>query len=116
MDTANSATKGKYLVFQMGADQATDARPYIEYTGTSAKDLAGNLLAKFSGTGSTAVGIGRVKAVDNLAAEITATTNVSIAQKEITVTATSSEALSNTPVIQVTRTAVSYTHLRAHET
>ena len=104
MDTANSGTKGKYLVFQMGADQATDARPYIEYTGTSAKDLAGNLLAKFSGSGSTAVGIGRVKAVDNLAAEITATTNLSIAQKEITVTATSSEALSTTPTIQVTPT------------
>lgn len=104
MDTANSGTKGKYLVFQMGADQATDARPYIEYTGTSAKDLAGNLLAKFSGTGSTAVGIGRVKAVDNLAAEITATTNLSVAQKEITITATSSEALSTTPTFQVTPT------------
>lgn len=104
MDTANSGTKGAYLVFQMGADQATDARPYVEYTGTTAKDLAGNLLAKFSGTGSSAVGIGRVKAVDNLAAEITATTNLSIAQKEITVTATSSEALSTTPTIEVTRT------------
>jgi len=104
MDTANSTSKGRFLVFQMGANQATDARPYIEYTGTTAKDLAGNLLAKFSGTGSTAVGIGRVRAVDNLAAEITATTNLSIAQKEITITATSSEALSTTPTIQLTNT------------
>ena len=79
-DTMNSTTHGAYCLFELGADQATDARPYVEYSGTSAKDISGNLLAKFSGTGTTAVGIGRVKAVDGLAPEISATTNVTIAQ------------------------------------
>lgn len=115
MDTANSGTKGAYLVFQLGAAQATDARPYVEYTGTSAKDLSGNLIAKFSGTGTGAVGVGRIKAVDNLAAEITATTNVSIAQKEVVITVTSTEALSTTPLIWTTITEPTNTTVNANK-
>ena len=103
-DTMNSTTHGAYCLFELGADQATDARPYVEYSGTSAKDFSGNLLAKFSGTGTGAVGIGRVKAVDGLAPEISATTNVTIAQKEVVITATSSEPLSTTPSIWTTIT------------
>jgi hypothetical protein len=97
-------TLGANILFTMDTALATDAKPKLTYNGTSLKDKSGNLIAKFYGTGSGAVGGGEKTVNDNLAPVISATTNVAIAQKEVTITVTSSEALSTTPTVRTSFT------------
>ena len=97
-------TLGANILFTMDTALATDAKPKLTYNGTSLKDKSGNLIAKFYGTGTSAVGGGEKTVNDNLAPVISATTNVAIAQKEVTITITSSEALSTTPTVRTTYT------------
>jgi hypothetical protein len=75
------------------AEQATDARPKVEVVG-EIKDKAGN--ARTSGTITASA--------DKLSPVLTVASSSALAEKEMTVTVTSSEALVVNPTIEVTET------------
>jgi len=81
----------------MPTDQATDAKPKVEFTTIGLKDKAGNSVAVLTGTAAPT-------AVDDLSSVLTVTTSSALAEKEVTVTVNSSEALGLAPTIGTTPT------------
>jgi hypothetical protein len=88
---------GLYVVLTMAADQATDAKPKVELATAGLKDEAGNSVATLTGTSG-------ITAIDDLAAVLTVTSDAALAEKSVTVTVESSEALGLAPTISTTTT------------
>jgi hypothetical protein len=88
---------GLYVVLTMSEDQATDAKPKVELSTAGLKDKAGNAVAILTGTSG-------ITAIDDLAAVLTVTPDAALAEKSVTVTVESSEALGLAPTISTTTT------------
>jgi hypothetical protein len=96
--TAAMDDDGLYIVLTMATDQATDAAPKVELSTAGLKDKAGNTVGTLTGTAG-------ITAVDDLSAVLTVTTDAALAEKSVTVTVVSSEALGLAPTVDTTTTA-----------
>jgi hypothetical protein len=88
---------GLYVVLTMATDQATDAKPKVELATVGVKDKAGNTVAALTGTSG-------ITAIDDLSAVLTVTSDAALAEKSVTVTVESSEALGLAPTVSTTST------------
>jgi len=88
---------GLYVVLTMAEDQATDAKPKVELSTAGLKDKAGNSVATLTGSKG-------ITAIDDLSPVLTVTPDAALAEKSVTVTVESSEALGLAPTIGTTVT------------
>jgi len=95
--TAAMDTAGEKIVLTMATALLTDAKPKVEFVTVGLKDKATNSVAAVTGTAAPT-------AKDQLAPVITVTSSSTLAEKEVTITVSSSEALGLSPTIKTTPT------------